>query len=171
MANVARLRQFVQGMTEVIDQAKGEEPLILERGSERLGELVSHDDWLDPRFAEPNPDRYQQFLLYCDPYERLSVVSFVWGRGQQTPVHDHMVWGLIGVLRGAETCEEFDIGEIYPDVFDVRSFSVRNLPQRWAPWDCWRGFGRVGARRLVVGRSRWEGSRRCMWWSWRAVGW
>jgi predicted metal-dependent enzyme (double-stranded beta helix superfamily) len=98
-------------MTEVIDGARGEEALILERGGERLGELVSHDDWLDPRFAAPNPDRYQQFLLYCDPYERLSVVSFVWGPGQQTPVHDHMVWGLIGVLRGAETCEEFDVGE------------------------------------------------------------
>ena len=28
-----------------------------------------------------------------------------------------------------------EIGEIYPDVFDVRSFSVRNLPTRWAPWD------------------------------------
>jgi len=30
------------------------------------------------------------------------VVSFVWGPGQQTPIHDHTVWGLIGVLRGAE---------------------------------------------------------------------
>src|SRR3546814_14148804 len=28
-----------------------------------------------------------------------------------------------------------EIGEILPDVFDVRSFSVRNLPTRWAPWD------------------------------------
>lgn len=34
-----------------------------------------------------------------------------------------------------------EIGEIYPDVFDVRSFSVRNLPQRWAPWDCARLIG------------------------------
>src|SRR3546814_8095226 len=28
-----------------------------------------------------------------------------------------------------------EIGEIFPDIFDVRSFSVRNLPTRWAPWD------------------------------------
>ncbi|MGF7151636.1 conjugal transfer ATP-binding protein TraC [Sphingomonas zeicaulis] len=34
------------------------------------------------------------------------------------------------VIEGAP-----EIGEIYPDMFDVRSFSVRNLPQRWAPWD------------------------------------
>ena len=34
-----------------------------------------------------------------------------------------------------------EIGEIYPDTFDVRSFSVRNLPTRWAPWDCARLIG------------------------------
>jgi len=34
-----------------------------------------------------------------------------------------------------------EIGEIYPDVFDVRSFSVRNLPNRWAPWDVVRLIG------------------------------
>jgi len=34
-----------------------------------------------------------------------------------------------------------EIGEIYPDTFDVRSFSVRNLPQRWAPWDVARLIG------------------------------
>ena len=30
------------------------------------------------------------------------MVSFVWGPGQKTPVHDHTVWGVIGMLRGAE---------------------------------------------------------------------
>jgi predicted metal-dependent enzyme (double-stranded beta helix superfamily) len=35
------------------------------------------------------------------------VVSFVWQPGQKTPVHDHTVWGLVGVMRGEEMCEEF----------------------------------------------------------------
>jgi len=34
-----------------------------------------------------------------------------------------------------------EIGEIYPDTFDLRSFSVRNLPVRWAPWDVARLIG------------------------------
>lgn len=34
-----------------------------------------------------------------------------------------------------------EIGEILPDIFDVRSFSVRNLPTRWAPWDVSRLIG------------------------------
>ena len=58
-------------------------------------------------FAEADAGRYRQYLLHCDPLERFSVVSFVWGPGQQTPVHDHTVWGMVGVLRGAEICEEF----------------------------------------------------------------
>jgi len=35
-------------------------------------------------------------------------VDFVWGPGHPTQVHDHTVSGLVGVLRGAEKCEEFE---------------------------------------------------------------
>ncbi len=41
-----------------------------------------------------------------------------------------------------------EIGEIYPDVFDVRSFSVRNLPPRWAPWDSAKLIGDIFADKL-----------------------
>ncbi|OYZ12565.1 MAG: type-IV secretion system protein TraC [Novosphingobium sp. 28-62-57] len=34
-----------------------------------------------------------------------------------------------------------EIGTVYPDAFDVRHFSVRNMPQRWAPWECARLIG------------------------------
>lgn len=37
------------------------------------------------------------------------MVGFVWGPGQETPVHDHTVWGLIGMLRVAELCQPFEI--------------------------------------------------------------
>ena len=50
---------------------------------------------------------YQQYLLYADPKDRFSVVSFVWGPGQKTPVHDHTVWGVIGMLRGSERCTAY----------------------------------------------------------------
>jgi len=36
------------------------------------------------------------------------VVSFVWGPGQSTPVHDHTVWGLVGMMRGAERCRRYE---------------------------------------------------------------
>ncbi|RIA46276.1 conjugal transfer ATP-binding protein TraC [Hephaestia caeni] len=42
---------------------------------------------------------------------------------------------------GADVDGAPEIGEIYPDTFDLRSFSVRNLPSRWAPWDVARLIG------------------------------
>lgn len=34
-----------------------------------------------------------------------------------------------------------EIGTVYPDSFDVRHYGVRNMPQRWAPWECARLIG------------------------------
>ena len=101
-----RLRVFVVAATRLVERG-GAEPEMLAAMTPLLAALVGTDDWLPPEFAAPSPDRYRQYLLYCDPFERISVVSFVWGPGQHTPVHDHTVWGLIGQLRGAERAERF----------------------------------------------------------------
>lgn len=104
--SIARLRTFVQNMTRAMDANEGERA-ILAAARPLLSDLITHDDWLPDAFAMPNPSRYQQYLLYCDPLERFSVVSFVWGPGQKTPVHDHRTWGMVGVMRGAELCREY----------------------------------------------------------------
>jgi predicted metal-dependent enzyme (double-stranded beta helix superfamily) len=102
------LNLFVAEMTKLLSVAQSEE-LILAEGKLLLGALVSNDGWLPSECAKPLPGRYGQYLLYCDPQDRFSVVSLVWGPGQSTPVHDHTVWGLVGVLRGAERCDEFEL--------------------------------------------------------------
>lgn len=99
--NVARLRRFVGRFAELVESTDDERQ-ILESGGALLAQLVSEDDWLPDEYAQPDPVRYQQYLLHCDGRERFSIVSFVWGPGQATPVHDHQVWGLVGMLRGAE---------------------------------------------------------------------
>jgi len=104
--NIARLRTFVTQMTRLVEQENAEARL-LEQGQPLLADLITHDDWLPEDFARPHPERYQQYLLYCDPFERFSLASFIWGPGQTTPVHDHTVWGMVGVMRGAELCEEY----------------------------------------------------------------
>lgn len=104
--SISRLRNFVQRMTRTIE-SHHTESAILAAAQPLLADLVTHDDWLPDAFAVPNPAKYQQYLLYCDPFERFSLVSFVWGPGQATPIHDHTVWGMVGVMRGAEMCEEY----------------------------------------------------------------
>lgn len=101
-----KLRTFVCALTRLVD-ARADESDIREEGTAALRALVAEDDWLPTEFAAPDPNQYRQYLLYCDPLERFSVVSFVWGPGQKTPVHDHTVWGLIGMLRGSETARNF----------------------------------------------------------------
>ena len=105
--NTQRLKTFIQDFTRLADAHHGNEAAMLANGQLLLAALIAQDDWLPEAFARPNPERYTQYLLHCDPLERFSVVSFVWGPGQKTPIHDHMVWGLIGMLRGAETETHF----------------------------------------------------------------
>jgi len=107
MPDLAHFRNFVTGFTHLIESTENESQ-VLDSGFQLLSDLVSHDDWLPDEYAVPHAQYYQQYLLHCDPLERFSVVSFVWGPGQRTPIHDHRVWGLIGVLRGAEISTRYD---------------------------------------------------------------
>ena len=95
-------------MDSLIAREAGE-PGLLDAGESALKALIAHDDWLPPEYAKPVPERYQSYALYVDPTARYSVISFVWAPGQGSPVHNHTVWGLVGVLRGAELCDEFPV--------------------------------------------------------------
>jgi len=108
--NLHRLAAFVAALDALVSRTS-DEPVLLAHGAALLGDLVASDDWLPDAYAAADPDRYQHYLLYRDPKARFSVVSFVWGPGQATPVHNHTVWGLIGVLRGAELSQAYEIGD------------------------------------------------------------
>ncbi len=107
MNNIARFRGYVQDMTRLVEKHGADEARMLEEGEGLLRALVTADDWLPDTFSVPSSESYRQYLLYCDPLERFSAVSFVWQPGQKTPVHDHTVWGLVGVMRGEELCQEY----------------------------------------------------------------
>ncbi|WP_426957150.1 cysteine dioxygenase [Muricoccus radiodurans] len=108
MTGLARLRDAVRGLTRLAEAGAGQERWLSE-GADLLRDLVSADDWLPAPFAECGPG-YRQYLLHCDPLERFSLVAFVWGPGASTPVHDHTVWGLVGMLRGEEISTEMHHG-------------------------------------------------------------
>lgn len=96
-----KLLTFVKGLSLLLENHPSEE-IIFTQGKKLLTELIRVDDWLPEPFCKPHPEYYQQYLLYADPLDRFSVVSFVWGPNQKTPVHNHTVWGMIGQLRGQE---------------------------------------------------------------------
>ena len=104
--NTDHLRDFVQKFARLLAQQPTEAVLLAE-GRTLLADLVGQDNWLPEAFAQPDLQRYQQYLLFSDALERFSIVSFVWGPGQVTPIHNHTVWGLIGVLRGQEISQAY----------------------------------------------------------------
>ncbi len=108
MASLDVLRDFVIDMTRSVEAEKDEAATVA-AATQLLDRLIAKDDWLPEDYAVPHPDYYRQYLLHADPLERFSIVAFVWGPGQKTPVHDHRVWGLVGVLRGAEISTDYTI--------------------------------------------------------------
>ncbi len=108
-----RLREFVIEMTKIVDR-HDDEAALLAQSTPMLRTLVGADDWLPAEYAEPDPAGYRQMLLHADPLERFSVVSFVWGPGHKTLIHDHGVWGLVGVLRSVELSTAYDPGSLTP---------------------------------------------------------
>ena len=110
MNDLQPLRRFV-GALRALLEPRPTERALLPQARQYLGELIAQDQWLPDAFAQPGADSYRQYLLYREPAGRFSIVSFVWGPGQRTPIHDHGVWGLIGMLRGAELGTRFVRGE------------------------------------------------------------
>jgi predicted metal-dependent enzyme (double-stranded beta helix superfamily) len=106
---IARLRRFVADMTSLVGGAwqDRDDAAIVEVGRTLLVDLVKHDDWLPEAMAKCPPNGYAANLLWCDHFERFSIVSLVWAPGAATPVHDHQVWGMVGILRGSETSQRF----------------------------------------------------------------
>lgn len=119
---ISCLRDFVVSFSRLIETVPGE-PEILREGADLLRELIRVDDWLPARYAEASSMGYQQYLLHADSQERFSVVSFVWGPGQKSPIHDHTVWGLVGILRGAELEQSYRRS-------DGRTFVEEGHPER-----------------------------------------
>ena len=107
---VAPIVEYIRRTTAAVER-ETDRPRLLRAVSDALKPLLRDGAWLPPEFAAAHPDHYQQYLLYCDPFERFSIVSFVWGPGQQTPIHDHMTWGVVGQLKGREVSTNYRYGK------------------------------------------------------------
>src|ERR1700733_3343385 len=65
-SGLGRLRNFVVAFSELVG-SNPEEAVLVRVGSSLLKGLVSDDNWLPTEYAEPDPNRYRQYLLHVDP--------------------------------------------------------------------------------------------------------
>jgi 3-mercaptopropionate dioxygenase len=56
-----------------------------------------------------HPDRHMQHILHAEPDGSFSIAALVWRPGQQTRIHDHVTWCVIGVLAGIEHEELYEL--------------------------------------------------------------
>ena len=69
--------------------------------------LLAADGWLPDAFARPDERSRMgggvgQYALYRAEDGSLCLFSLVIPAGAETPVHDHLAWGLVGIYRGRQ---------------------------------------------------------------------
>ena len=102
--------------------------------ADRHRTLLAADGWLAPEHQLAGRDTYRQHLLHVSACRRLSVVALVWLPGQETPIHDHVSWCVVGVYRGIERETHYRLvggdGErclVPVDAFEARAGHVEAL--------------------------------------------
>lgn len=105
------MRRFIGAVNEI--RAGSAEPAaILAAIRPYFAELLADSTWLPAQYQEPHASSGMgsgigMWLLYRAGDGGLAFSSLVVPAGAQTPVHDHLAWGLVGLYRGAQDEEVF----------------------------------------------------------------
>jgi len=72
-----------------------------------FAELLADSGWLPDEYQAAAPESGMgggigQWLLYRADDGSLSLLSLVVPPGSETPIHDHLAWGLVGLYRGTQ---------------------------------------------------------------------
>jgi predicted metal-dependent enzyme (double-stranded beta helix superfamily) len=100
------VRDFVAGARHAIAQADSPADAC-ERIRPAFAALLEDPAWLPDAYRQPNPDSGMgggigQWLLYRAEDRSLTLFALVVPSGSQTPIHDHLAWGLVGLYRGTQ---------------------------------------------------------------------
>src|SRR5690242_4468337 len=109
-----RVRGFIADVRDRI--ARAQSPADATELISPLFEAVLADrQWLPAAYQEPAPESGMgggigQWLVFRAGDGSLSLFSLVVPPGAETPVHDHLAWGLVGLYRGTQDEEIFAHG-------------------------------------------------------------
>ena len=100
------VREFVAAVRAAIDAASSPQEACAAIRP-RFAELLADQDWLPAEYRESVPESGMgggigQWLLFRAADGSLSLFSLVVPAGSETPVHDHLAWGLVGLYAGTQ---------------------------------------------------------------------
>jgi predicted metal-dependent enzyme (double-stranded beta helix superfamily) len=100
------VRRFVEAVREAIGGAgsPAEACASIRPG---FAKLLADQDWLPDEYRQSAPESGMgggigQWLLFRAADRSLSLFSLVVPSGSETPVHDHLAWGLVGLYQGTQ---------------------------------------------------------------------
>ena len=96
---VASVRESIAASTSAEDACDAIRP--------RFADLLADPAWLPMQFRESAPGSGMgggigQWLLFRAADRSLSLFSLVVPGASETPVHDHLAWGLVGLYQGTQ---------------------------------------------------------------------
>ena len=74
-----------------------------------LQPYLGDPDFLTAEQMQPDECAYCRHILHVEPDRSFSVVALVWLPGQETAIHDHVSWCVVGVHRGEEDETSYDL--------------------------------------------------------------
>jgi 3-mercaptopropionate dioxygenase len=106
------VRSFIESVRGVI-AAAGSAAEAVELIRPEFARLLEDPDWLPADYQEAAPESGMgggigQWLLFRAGDGSLSLFSLVVPSQSETPVHDHLAWGLVGLYRGTQDEEIFE---------------------------------------------------------------
>jgi 3-mercaptopropionate dioxygenase len=98
------VRGFVVAVRQQIARAASPEDAI-DAIKPRFATLLADPDWLPRRYSVAAPESEMgggigQWLIYRALDGSLSLFSLVIPSPSETPIHDHLAWGLVGLYKG-----------------------------------------------------------------------
>jgi 3-mercaptopropionate dioxygenase len=101
------LAAFTRDLDRIVEEEASDPAKLVRRAQPLLQQMLADMSWLDPRCTEPGGERSVQYLIHRHPRNAYTITATVFPEGYCTSVHDHTVWGLIGLWRGEEQEERF----------------------------------------------------------------
>jgi predicted metal-dependent enzyme (double-stranded beta helix superfamily) len=107
-----RMREFIEAVNEI--RGRHSDPAhIINEIRPHFAALMADKLWLPTEFQETSDKSGMgqgigTWLLYHANDGGLSFSSLVVSPGTQTPVHDHLAWGLVGLYRGRQDEDVFE---------------------------------------------------------------
>src|SRR5262249_8301245 len=106
LLDTAVVRDFVAGVRAVIARA-GSPHEACDAIRPAFAQLLADPAWLPGRYQEGDAESGMgggigQWLLFRAGDRSLSLFALVVPSESQTPVHDHLAWGLVGLYRGTQ---------------------------------------------------------------------